>query len=106
MSELRKIIVNATSEMLDEPDENGIYKTSRFYDRLESEVNEYIQLHPGPINIYDLIMETVKNSQHLTPTMQNMVARYLDYQSAPRMVVKGEMPNKVADTLFGKGKIQ
>lgn len=92
MSELRKIIVNATSEMLDEPDEHGIYKTSRFYDRVEKEVTEYMQMHPGPINIYDLIMATVKNSEHLTPTMQNMVAKYLDYQSAPRVVMSGKFP--------------
>lgn len=43
MSELRKIIVNATSEMLDEPDEKGIYRTTRFYNRLEREVTEYMR---------------------------------------------------------------
>lgn len=43
MSDLRKIIVNATSEMLDEPGENGIYRTTRFYNRLEREVTEYMQ---------------------------------------------------------------
>lgn len=43
MSELRKIIVNATTEMLDEPGEHGIYKTARFYDRLEQEVTDYFK---------------------------------------------------------------
>lgn len=37
---LRKIIVDNTSEMLDNPDKSGIYPTTKFYDNLEREIYE------------------------------------------------------------------
>lgn len=91
--ELRKIIVNATSEMLDEPGEGGIYQTTRFYDRLEKEITEYMngpRLVPDPM--FELILETVKNSAYLSINLQNVIAKYLDYQSAPRVVMPGTFP--------------
>lgn len=94
-SELRKIIVNATSEMLDDPGENGIYKTGRFYDRLESEINEYMQENPKQGNIYRLMLETVQNSAHVTPELQNVIAKYLDYQSVPPVMITGDMARKI-----------
>lgn len=53
MSDLRNIIVTATSEMLDEPDSNGIYKTTRFYNRLEREFNEYMTKRGVQPKIYE-----------------------------------------------------
>ena len=38
--EIRKAIVNHTSEMLDNPNEHGIYPTSEFFDNLEKEICE------------------------------------------------------------------
>lgn len=91
MSELRKIIVNATSEMLDEPDENGIYKTSKFYDRLEKEITQHfggVVIEPSPY--LELMLETVKNSPHLTAQMQNAVAQFLSLQTVPKIVMSGK----------------
>lgn len=98
MKDLRGIIVNATTEMLDEPGDHGIYKTARFYDRLEREVTEYFEAQPtGPAAIHQLLLETVRNSQHLHPEMQKVIARYMDYQSAPRI-----SHNVIKSKLFGE----
>lgn len=89
MTSLRKIIVNATSEMLDEPDEHGIYKTSRFYDRLEREVSEYFgqpQIIESPC--LELLLETVKNSAVMTQELQNAVAQYVTVQSQPIRLIR------------------
>lgn len=92
MSELRKIIVNATSEMLDEPDEHGIYKTSRFYDRLEREVHEYFgqpQIIESPC--LELLHETAKNSATVEPELQKVIAQFCSVQSQPvRIISRGE----------------
>lgn len=92
MSGLRKIIVNATSEMLDEPNEHGIYKTSRFYDRLEREVTEYFgqpQIIESPC--LELMLETVKNSATVEPELQRVIAQYCGVQSQPvRIISRGE----------------
>lgn len=92
MSELRKIIVNATSEMLDEPDGVGIYKTTRFYDRLEKEVNEYFgqpQIIESPC--LELLLETVKNSVTVEPELQKVIAQFCGVQSQPvRIISRGE----------------
>lgn len=98
MSGLRKIIVNATSEMLDEPDEHGIYKTSRFYDRLEKEVYEYFgqpQIIESPY--LELMVETVKNSSNIHPELQKVIAQFLGVQSQPVRYVK-----PIRSKLFGK----
>jgi hypothetical protein len=92
MTELRNIIVNATSEMLDEPDENGIYKTGRFYDRLESEITEHLSIQPDPVGA--LLRDAIKNSPHLTERLQDAVATYVDFQAHP--------PRLIASKLFGK----
>lgn len=98
MSELRKIIVNATSEMLDEPDENGIYKTGRFYNRLEKEVTEHFeQPYIAPSPYLELMLETVKNSANVHPELQKVIAKFLDYQSTPVMFTK-----EIKSKLFGK----
>lgn len=89
MSDLRKIIVNATSEMLDEPNEHGIYNTTRFYDRLEKEVTEHfdgVRIVESPF--MELMLETVKNSPHVTPRLQNAIAQFMEFQSKPVMYVK------------------
>lgn len=86
-TDLRKIIVNATSEMLDEPGENGIYQTTRFYNRLESEVQEYIDTQPNPINVHELVLETVKNSSGMNMALQSAVANYIEYLSHPKMTI-------------------
>lgn len=89
MSELRKIIVAATSEMLDEPGEHGIYKTTRFYDRLEKELTEYMngpRIVPDPC--FELLLETVKNAAILPVSLMETVAQYVSYQGTPKMVIK------------------
>lgn len=99
MSDLRKIIVTATSEMLDDPGEHGIYKTTRFYDRLEREITEYMVSNSTAIDIQALIADVVKNSVHLSIPLQNVIAKYIDYQSAPIVTVSNQA---LADSLFGK----
>lgn len=42
VDELREIIVKHTSEMLDSPDEHGIYPTTKFYNNLEKAINSII----------------------------------------------------------------
>ena len=41
MTKIRDIIVKNTSEMLDNPDEYGIYPTTRFYNKLEKEIRSW-----------------------------------------------------------------
>ena len=43
--ELRDIIVEHTSKMLDNPDTLGIYPTTRFYNDLESAIKALIKKH-------------------------------------------------------------
>jgi len=99
--EIRKIIVDATSQMLDEPDENGIYKTSRFYNRLENEITEYIEMHPDPMNVYKLVVQTVEHSADITPPLQAAVARYIDWLATPRMTMDTKA---ISHQLFGPKK--
>lgn len=99
MSDLRKIIVTATSEMLDNPNKSGIYPTTKFYDRLEAEITEYMELHPTPTNLYDLMLETVKNSQSVSIPLQNTITKYLDYQSMPRVKLNSQA---IAESLFNQ----
>lgn len=94
--DLRQIIVAATSDMLDHPNAHGIYPTSKFYDRLEVELAEYIEgraTHAGisisSSDIHELMLQTVKNSLHVSIPMQNAIAKYIDYQSAPRTFATG-----------------
>ena len=88
MSDLRKIIVNATSEMLDAPDEHGIYPTGKFYDRLENEVQEYMDQHPNPVNVHNLIVQTVEHSADIGVPLQAAIAKYIEYLSHPVMSIK------------------
>lgn len=39
------------------------------------------------IDFGELMLETAKNAQYIQPSMQNVTAKYLDYQSAPRMTI-------------------
>lgn len=94
MKDLREIIVNATSEMLDEPDQNGLYKTTRFYNRLEKEVEEYIASMPTDQNFHKLMLQTVKNSEHVTPRLQNVIAQYLEFQSKPPVIASSVKLNE------------
>lgn len=98
MKDLRGIIVNATSEMLDNPDEYGIYPTGKFYDRLEAEVTEFMELNPTQTNLYDLMLQTVKNSSSVSIPLQNAVAKYIDWQASPRTSIKSD---QIAKSLFG-----
>lgn len=41
-----------------------------------------------PFEIRQLIADTITNAKYLTPRMQNVIAKYLEYQSAPRMFIK------------------
>lgn len=97
MNDLRKIIVNATSEMLDNPDEHGIYPTTKFYERLEADITEYMQMHPNPVNVYALAMQLAKTGGELTPALQNAIASYLDRLSSPKTNHKA-----IEIALFGK----
>jgi hypothetical protein len=40
------------------------------------------------IDFGELMLETAKNAPHVQPNMQNAIAKYLDYQSAPKMYIK------------------
>ena len=42
------------------------------------------------IDFGELLLETAKNAEHLTPNMQNLIAKYMDYQSAPKIVMSGK----------------
>lgn len=42
------------------------------------------------IDFGELLLETVKNAEHLTPNMQNIIAKYMDYQSTPAIVMPGK----------------
>lgn len=97
MSDLRTIIVNATSEMLDEPGEHGIYKTGRFYDRLENEISYYYESKPNPVNTHQLIIETAKAAPAMTQELQNAIAHYIEYLATPQITTK-----QIAKHLFGK----
>lgn len=39
------------------------------------------------IDFGELMLETAKNAPHVQPNMQNVIAKYLDYQSAPKMTI-------------------
>lgn len=92
MSELRKIIVEATTEMLDSPDEHGIYPTTKFYNRLENDLlDHFIKQSGEPTVIHDdafaeLILNLSKQTT-LTGRLQNAIATYLEYQSHPVMTI-------------------
>lgn len=46
-------------------------------------------IEPMPtVDIGKLIMETVTNSKHITPAMQNAVAQYVTFTSQPVRIVK------------------
>jgi hypothetical protein len=47
-TELRKLIVEKTSEMLDNPDSYGIYPTTHFYDELERGIVRLLAATPQP----------------------------------------------------------
>lgn len=102
MNSLRNIIVTATSEMLDEPGKHGIYKTTRFYDRLESEITEYMKSAPTPVDIHDLIVEIVKNSASISIPMQNAIARYLDFLSNPQIVLTNDFKDTISKAFGAK----
>lgn len=40
----------------------------------------------------ELLLEVAKNAQHITPELQRVIARFMDLQTAPRIVIK---PTKV-----------
>jgi hypothetical protein len=48
------------------------------------------------IDLGELLLETAKNAKHLTPEMQKLIARYMDYQSYPAIVMSGKFnPNDI-----------
>ena len=43
------------------------------------------------IDFGELLLETAKNAAHITPAMQNVIARYMDYQSVPAIKIAGKI---------------
>lgn len=45
------------------------------------------------VDLGELLLETAKNAQHITPEVQRLIARFLDVQTAPIMTVSGKVPD-------------
>lgn len=48
-----------------------------------TEIKPISKVDPG-----ELLLETARNAQHITPEVQRVIARFMDLQTAPVMVVK------------------
>lgn len=52
-----------------------------------AEDNTLITSLPDPEFIRELLLSTVKNAEHVTPQLQNTVAKYCDYATAPMLMI-------------------
>ena len=50
------------------------------------------EIEPMPgVDIGKLLLATAENAAHLTGRMQSVIAQYCEYQTAPKLVVKGDI---------------
>lgn len=54
----------------------------------EVKIERITKTDPG-----ELLLAVATNAQHLTPEVQNVIARFMDLQTAPKMVIKATEVN-------------
>lgn len=77
-NKLRKLIVKRTSEMLDNPNECSIYKTSDFYNNLEQDIRKLLfeERHSDYLFIADLLMDKRICAFDALPQLEQRIIRY------------------------------
>ncbi len=59
---------------------------SKVKTNLPSEVEKEMQIIQSPF--MSIIADLAKNNKNLTPELQNVIARYLDCETTPKIIIK------------------